>query len=118
MVGPRGDLSSDLDELFGEFARVRVAAKARARIRDCRVGELWKAMGEARIATSVVVVRSQSLCLFERRLAFLGLGAKTVTERRVLIQQLEEWWWREAKAYRLHSKEPTLRRTARLNGRK
>ena len=52
------------------------------------------------MATSVVVVRLQALCLQER-LAHLGPGARAAGERRRVVKQLEERRRREAQAYRL-----------------
>ena len=55
-------------------------------------------MGETRIATSVVVVRGQQLCLLEH-LSFLGPGAKAAGERRALALRLHERRERDAQAY-------------------
>ena len=54
-------------------------------------------MGETRIATLVVVVRGQQLCLLER-LAFLGPGAKAAGERRALALRLHKRRERDAQA--------------------
>ena len=75
-------------------------------------GELGKAVGEVRIATSVVVVRSQQLCLLER-LTFLGPGARAATERRALTQRLEERRRRDALAYQLSHINRGLARVGR-----
>ena len=90
----------------------RVASKARARGWESSDGELGKAMGEVRIATSVVVVRSQQLCLLER-ISFLGPGAKAAAERRALTQRLEERRRRDALVYQLSHINRGLTRVGR-----
>ena len=81
VAGPWGDLSQDLHELLGTFARSRAEASARSKGRGggAGKGELGTVMGEVRRAMSVEVVRSQALCLLER-LAQLGPGARAAGE--------------------------------------
>ena len=47
---------------------------------------------------SVVIVRSNALCLLER-LAFLGPGAKAAGERRRVVERLAEKRRRQIQAY-------------------
>ena len=63
-------------------------------------GMLGKVMGDTRGAISVVIVRSQALCLLER-LAQLGPGARAAAQRRQATLQLEERRRRERQAYSL-----------------
>ena len=100
VAGPWGDLSADFHELLREFAVSRVASKARARGWEGGDGELGKAMGDVRRATSVTVVRAQALCLLER-LTYLSPGARGAVERRRLAERLQERRTRESQAYTL-----------------
>ena len=59
---------------------------------------LGKVMGEIRRAFSVVVVRSQAICLLER-LAQLGPGARAAAQRRQATLRLEDRRRRERQAY-------------------
>ena len=74
VVGPWGDMSSDFHQLLRIFAETRCARMGRAAGWEGDAeGMLGKVMGEIRRAFSVVVVRSQAMCLLER-LAQLGPG--------------------------------------------
>ena len=75
-------------------------------------GQLGKVMGEIRIAFSVVVVRSQALCLLDR-LAHLGPGAMAAAQRRQNTIRLEERRRRERQAFDLASQERGLTRVGR-----
>ena len=98
VAGPWGNLSSDFHKLLRELVEAKVEKEARARGRESSAGELGKAMGETRIATSVVVLRGQQLCLLER-LSFLGPGVKAAGEKRALALRLQERRKRDAQAY-------------------
>ena len=81
VAGPWGDLSADLHQLLRLFAESRCAAMGRAKGWEGGEKEmLGKVMGDVRRACSVVVVRSQALCLLER-LAHLGPGARAAALR-------------------------------------
>ena len=69
-------------------------------------------MGEVRQAFSVVVVRSQAMCLLEQ-LAQLGPGARTATQRRQVTLRLEERRHRERQAYSLAHERRGLGRMGR-----
>ena len=100
VVGPWGDVSSDLHQLLRTFAERKVESSARSGGRFSSAGELGKVMGDVRRALSVEIVRGQSLCLLER-LAHLGPGARQAGERRKMMEQLEETRRRQAQAYNL-----------------
>ena len=76
-----GDLSAELHQLLLLFAESRCAAMGRIKGWDGGEKEvLCKVMGDVRRACSVVVVRSQALCLLDR-LAHLGPGARAAAQR-------------------------------------
>ena len=114
VAGAFGDLSSDFHDLLKHFAdaRAEVSALAKGREGGAGAGELGKVMGEVRRAMSVVVVRSQALCLLER-LSQLGPGARAAGERRRVVQRLEEVRTRQAQAYRLAQQNRGLSRVGR-----
>ena len=113
VAGPWGDLSSDFHHLLRTFAESRCAALARAAgWEDGGEGMLGKVMGEVRRSASVVVVRSQALCLLER-LAHLGPGARGAAQRRQETLRLEERRRREAQAYMLAHERRGLNRVGR-----
>ena len=114
VAGPWADLSGDLHEMLGVFARARAEASARSKGRagGASLGELGKIMGEVRRAMSVQVVRSQALCLLER-LSHLGPGARAAGERRKVVQRIEETRNRQAQAYRLAQRNRRLCRVGR-----
>ena len=65
MAGPWGDLSPHLHMLLKLFAESRMEAIGRAQGWEVGPGILGKVMGEVRRAASVMVVRSQVLCLLD-----------------------------------------------------
>ena len=73
---------------------------------------LGKVMGEMRRAFSVVVVRSQAICLLER-LVQLGPGARAAAQRRQATLRLEERRRRERQAYSLAHERRGLGRDGR-----
>ena len=82
--------SSDLHQLLRLFAETRCANIGRAAgWEGAAEAILGKVMGEMRRAFSVVVVRSQAICLLER-LAQLGPGARAAAQRRQVTLRLEE----------------------------
>ena len=85
---------------------------ARGRGVESGAGELGKVMGEVRRAMSVEVVRSNALCLLER-LAYLGPGVRAASERRKVVQRLEERRRRQVQAYNLAHVSRGLRRVGR-----
>ena len=103
-----------LSSLLKNFAESRAEASARATGREggASAGELGKVMGEVRRAMSVVVVRSQALCLLER-LSQLRPGAHAAGERRKLVLRLEEERRRQTDLYRLAHINRGLSRTGR-----
>ena len=98
VAGPWGDLSPHFHLLLKHFATSRVEAQSRAQGWEAGPGFLGKVTGEVRRAASVVVVRSQALCLLER-LAHLGPGARAAAQRRAATLGLEERRRRERQAY-------------------
>ena len=100
VAGPWGDLSQDFHLLLKTFAEKRVEGLARGRGVESGAGELGKVMGEVRRAMSVEVVRSNALCLLER-LAYLGPGVRAASERRKVVQKLEEKRRRQVQSYNL-----------------
>ena len=75
-------------------------------------GDFGKVTGEIRRAMSVVVVRSQALCLLER-LELLKPGARAASERRKVVLRLEETRRRQAESYRLSQCNRGLSRLGR-----
>ena len=113
VAGPWGDLSSDLHELLRLFAETRCANMGRAAgWEGAAEAMLGKVMGETRRAFSVVVVRSQAMCLLER-LAQLGPGARAAAQRRQATLRLEERRRRERQAYSLAHERRGLGRVGR-----
>ena len=101
VAGTWGDMSSDLHQLLRIFAETRCAMMGRAAgWKGEADGMLGKVMGEVRRAFSVVVVRSQAMCLLER-LAQLGPGARAAAQRRQVTLRLEERRRQERQAYSL-----------------
>ena len=113
VVGPWGDMSSDFHQLLRIFAETRCARMGRAAGWEGDAeGMLGKVMGEIRRAFSVVVVRSQAMCLLER-LAQLGPGARAAAQRRQVTLRLEERRRRERQAYSLAHERRGLGRMGR-----
>ena len=113
VAGPWGDISADFHHLLPLFAESRCAALGRAAGWEGEAeGMLGKVMGDTRRATSVVIVRSQALCLLER-LAQLGPGARAAAQRRQATLQLEERRRRERQAYALAFERRGLSRVGR-----
>ena len=75
-------------------------------------GMLGKVMGEVRRTFSMVVVRSQAMCLLER-LAQLGPGARAAAQRRQVTLRLEERRRQERQAYSLAHERRGLGRMGR-----
>ena len=73
---------------------------------------LGKVRGDIRRACSVVVVRSQVLCLLER-LAHLEPGERAAAQRRQISLRLEERRRRERQAYQLAHLRRGLSRVGR-----
>ena len=69
-------------------------------------------MGEVRRALSVVIVRSNSLCLLERLLQF-GPGARRAGERRRVVLAMEARWQQKAHAYSIAKRQRGLSRVGR-----
>ena len=69
-------------------------------------------MGEIRRALSIVIVRSNSLCLLER-LSQLGPGARRAGERRRVVLAMEARRQQEAQAYNIAQRERGLSRVGR-----
>ena len=70
-------------------------------------------MGKVRRALSVVIVKSNSLCLLERLLQF-GPGARRAGERRRVVLAMEARWQQKAHAYSIAKRQrglPRVRRT-------
>ena len=111
VAGPWADVSQDLHGLLRTFAEQRVEALARLAGRDSFSveGELGKAMGEVRRALSIVIVRSNALCLLER-LTQLGPGARRAGERRRAVQALEARRQQQAQAYNIAQRQRGLTR--------
>ena len=80
MAGPGGYLSADLHQLLRLFAESRAAMAGAKGWEGGEKEMLGKVMGDVRRACSVVVVRSQALCLLDR-LAHLGPGARAAAQR-------------------------------------
>ena len=112
MAGPWGDLSEDFHLLLKSFAEKRVENLARGKGVMVSEGELGRVMGDIRRAMSVVIVRSNALCLLER-LAFLGPGAKAAGERRRVVERLAEKRRRQIQAYDQAQKNRGLSRLGR-----
>ena len=114
VAGAFGDLSGDFHELIRDLAvqRAESVARAKGRAGGASPGDLGKVMGEIRRAMSVVVVRSQALCLLER-LSMLQPGARAATERRRVALRLEETRRRQAESYRLSQCNRGLSRLGR-----
>ena len=75
-------------------------ARAKGKAGGATPGDLGLVTGAIRRAMSVVVVRSQALCLLER-ISMLQPGARTATERRNVTLRLEETRRRQVESYRL-----------------
>ena len=114
VAGSFGDLSMDFHELIRSFAvsRAENLARAAGRVGGASAGDLGKVTGEIRRAMSVVVVRSQALCLLER-LTQLQPGARKASERRRIALRLEETRRRQAEAFRLSQNSRGLSRIGR-----
>ena len=114
MAGAFGDLSSDFHELIRDLAEQRAESSARAngRAGGASPGQLGKITGEIRRAMSVVVVRSQALCLLER-LSQLQSRTRSASERRRVALRLEETRRRQAQAYFLAQSNRGLTRQGR-----
>ena len=114
VAGAFGDLSGDFHELIRDLAvqRAESVARAKGRAGGASPGDLGKVTGEIRRAMSVVVVRSQALCLLER-LSMLQPGARAATERRRVALRLEETRRRQAESYRLSQFNRGLSRLGR-----
>ena len=112
VAGPWGDLSPHLHLLLKQCAESRVSAIERAQGWEAGPGLLGKVMGEIRRAFSIVVVRSQALCLLDR-LAHLGPGARAAAQRRQNTIRLEERRRKERQAFDLASQERGLTRVGR-----
>ena len=68
-------------------------------------------MGEVRRALSVVIVRSNSLCLLERLLQF-GPGARRAGERRRIVLAIEARRQQMAHAYNIAKRQRDLSRVS------
>ena len=114
VAGAFGDLSSDFHELIHDLAvqRAESLARANGRAGGASPGQLGKITGEIRRAMSVVVVRSQALCLLER-LSQLQPGARAASDRRRVTLRLEEARRRQAESYRLSQGNRGLSRLGR-----
>ena len=114
VAGAFGDLSSDFHELIRDLAVLRAenVARAKGRAGGASPGDLGRVTGEIRRAFSVVIVRSQALCLLER-LSMLQPGAKSATERRKVALRLEETRRRQSESYRLSQMNRGLSRLGR-----
>lgn len=114
VAGAFGDLSMDFHELIRSFAVSRAEASARSagRAGGASAGELGKVTGEIRRAMSVVVVRSQALCLLERLTQQLP-GVRAASERRRIALRLEETRRRQAESFRLTQNSHGLTRIGR-----
>ena len=114
VVGPWGEVSQDLHGLLRTFAHQRVESMARSagRVDFSLEVELWKAMGDARRAFSITIVRSNALCLLER-LSQLSPNARRAGERRRAVQALEARRQEQAQAYSLAHRQRGLSRVGR-----
>ena len=113
VAGPWGDILAHFHQILRLFAESLCAALGRAAGWEGEAeAMLGKIMGDTRRATSVVIVRSQALCLLER-LAQLGPGARAAAQRRQATLQLEEQRRRERQAYALAFERRGLCRVGR-----
>ena len=93
--------------------RAESVARAKGRTGGASASILLQVTGEIRRGFSVVVVRSQVLCLLER-LSMLQPGARAASERRKVALRLEESRRRQAESYRLSQMNRGLSRLGRV----
>ena len=89
VVGPWGEGSKDLHSLIRVLGESRVAYEARAQGKPASDKELGSVIGQIRRVLSVTFVRAQSACLLAR-LGYLGEGARSAADRRMLAKRMEE----------------------------